>query len=189
MRRNTYIHVPDTATRLFVGDSRFYGMELYTTHDTVHDGWLTGVGEGYYWLVDTGIPAIKDLLNRGVPIKKVYLNLGVNDCAYTYREGQRFLAGDYALRYNELAAAYPNVQFYFVSVGPGSGEYYGAVEIPKMNVEVESFNYYLRTNCPTLRYIDSGEELTLNGFHSADGIHYDRATYQRMYQYILDRSY
>ncbi|MBO4412383.1 MAG: hypothetical protein J5794_09405 [Lachnospiraceae bacterium] len=189
VNENTSIEVPSNAERIFLGDSRFLGMKLYTDHDKEKDGFITGGGEGYNWLVRTAIPAIREIISSGVPIEKVYLNLGVNDCAYTYKDGNRFLGGDYSLRFNELADEFPDVRFYFISVGPSSGERYGGVEIAKLNDEVDAFNYYIFSHCPDVEYVAAGEYLQRTGFVSSDGIHYNKATYQKLYDFIIKETY
>lgn len=188
---NDLFDIPATATRIFLGDSRFQGVYYYTTHDAVLDGFLTGGGEGYRWFEERAIPEIERLLAAGYPFRDIYFNLGVNDCAYSYKSESETPEIKYAAKLNEFAARHPELRIYFISVGPGDeekGTYGGRVDLALMNAEVRKFNAYIAANCPTIRYVDGGEYLERDGFVSSDGVHYDRATYQKLYQYIIEKA-
>ena len=129
------------------------------------------------------MPLLRQYLS-GVPAKHVFIGMGVNDCAVTYRYGSKTRAADYAALINELIAEYPAVTFYFCSVGPADGETYGSVSIPSLNRESERFNEEMRTLCQAV-YIDCGEYLKREGFQTTDGIHYNTETYRRWLNYVL----
>jgi len=172
--------------RVFIGDSRFVGMELYTAHDAGKDRFIAKTGEGYDWFVSEGLAEFRALLATE-KVSKVYINLGVNDCAGSYRVEGAYPAGSYSALINQLIATYPDIQFYFISVGPSDGETYFGVDIASLNTEVEGFNQAMRLYCDAI-YLDAGEYLQTTGFVTMDGIHYDRATCQKLYDYILYKS-
>lgn len=63
------------------------------------------------------------------------------------------------------------------------------MEIAKLNDEVDAFNYYIFSHCPDVEYVAAGEYLQRTGFVSNDGIHYNKATYQKLYDFIIKETY
>ena len=50
---------------------------------------------------------------------------------------------------------------------------------------IENFNNTLKLYFPYVTWIDTYTYLLADGFNSADGLHYDSATYNKLYYYIM----
>ena len=172
--------------RVWIGDSRMTGVRLYVTWDAETDDFIDQVGEGIGWFQLTAIPKLKERI-AAENVTKVYINMGVNDCAATYKQDRGTRAEAYSNLINALVDEYPEIRFFFCSVGPSNGEWYNTVEIAKLNEEVDLFNAEMAELCRAT-YIDSGEYLKRSGFATSDGIHYNIPTYQRWYEYVLSQS-
>lgn len=173
----------DPGLRVWVGDSRTTGLRLYTNHSD-QDAFIDAVGMAYDWFIGTAVPDLKVYLDTG-NATKVYINMGVNDCAVYYNNTSRYPVNDYINTINELVMAYPEIEFFFISVGPSSGDYYGNVSISGLNAYVDGFNNAMKQNC-LATYIDCAEFLMQDGFTTTDGIHYNRDTYNKIYYYVLN---
>ena len=172
--------------RVWIGDSRMTGVRMYVTWDAEKDRFIDKVGEGIGWFQTEAIPALKAKIEEETVIK-VFINMGVNDCAATYKQDYGTRAAAYSELINALIDEYPEIRFFFCSVGPSNGEWYNTVEIAKLNEEVNRFNEEMAALCRAA-YIDSGEYLKRTGFATLDGIHYNIPTYQRWYEYVLSQS-
>ena len=177
---------PDGA-RVWIGDSRMTGVRMYVTYDAEKDRFIDKIGEGIGWFQTEAIPALKAKIEEETVVK-VFINMGVNDCAATYKQDYGTRAAAYSELINALIDEYPEIRFFFCSVGPSNGEWYNTVEIAKLNEEVIRFNEEMAALCRAA-YIDSGEYLKRTGFATLDGIHYNIPTYQRWYEYVLSQSY
>ncbi len=173
--------------RVWIGDSRMSGVRLYTDHDAVKDVFIDKVGEAYNWFRDSAVPELEKKIAAG-GVTRVYINMGVNDCYVSHRYSPNTMASSYAETINRLVAAYPDVRFYFCSVGPCTGETYGPTTIAAFNAEIRRFNAEMKEKC-LAGYVDSGEYLEKTGVQSNDGIHYDKATYQRWIDYVMDQTH
>ena len=172
--------------RVWIGDSRMTGVRLYVNYDRENDRFIDKEGEGFIWFRDSAVPQLKALLAEE-NVSAVYIWMGVNDCASTYRYAPATKAADYSAVINELTDTYPNVRFFFCSVGPSDGEKYFAIEISRLNEEVDRFNAEMAEMCRAA-YIACGEYLQQTGFSTQDGIHYTLSTYQRWYDYVRSQS-
>ena len=101
--------------------------------------------------------------------------------------GDAVIIGDSRSEGIAVYGAWPAVRFVFCSVGPCKGETYGATTVAAFNAEIHRFNEEMKTLCDA-SYLDSGEYLERTGFNSGDGIHYDKATYERWYHYVLEQA-
>ena len=160
--------------RVWIGDSRMTGVRLYVNYDRENDRFIDKEGEGFIWFRDSAVPQLKALLAEE-NVSAVYIWMGVNDCASTYRYAPATKAADYSAVINELTDTYPNVRFFFCSVGPSDGEKYFAIEISRLNEEVDRFNAEMAEMCRAA-YIACGEYLQQTGFSTQDGIHYTLST-------------
>ena len=167
-----------SGARVWVGDSRTEGIRLYVGGDPSADYFIDKVGEGYNWFTAEATPYLESMLASG-NIGAVLIDLGVNDCAASVDYPDQFRAYDYAARINELIARYPEVLFVFYSVGPCSGGY------ARLNGEINRFNDVMQYECHAW-YVDTARFLQTEGFNSTDGLHYDRDTCTRIYNFVIE---
>ena len=142
--------------------------------------YIAKVGEGYNWLMSSGLTKLKKKLDLN-PYVKVVFNLGVNDCAGSTVQ-------QYISVYQNLIASYPNTKFYMMSVNPVNDKIASSVGYLVKNKQVIAFNKQLNAAFPSL-YIDTYSYLKTNGFGTADGVHYDNETYQAIYDHTITHSY
>lgn len=154
---------------LFVGDSRFVGME-----ETVGNGeasWICKTAMGLSWLQDSAGPLIDGMDLNGYA---VVLNLGVNDLGNA--SGYAAYLQEKVPQWREKGAA-----VYYMSVNPVSA---GA---SVTNDEIAAFNQTVYENLPPgTGWIDTMNYLLEDGFTAPDGLHYDSTTYQKIYQYAME---
>ena len=154
---------------IFVGDSRTVGMgkaEVQTGDDCVYIG---ESGEGYDWFTETGIDLL-DTAIRAYPDSPVIYNLGVNDCS---------AVNAYIEVYHEMEKAYPNTEFYYMSVNPVTED---SKLVP--NTDIIAFNRQLKNAFPQ-NYIDTWSWMTREGFEDVDGIHYSEDQYCLIHDYAV----
>ncbi|WP_395016939.1 hypothetical protein [Robinsoniella peoriensis] len=166
-------------TYVFVGDSRTVGMENVIGSKDGNAQYIAKVGEGYNWLMSSGLTQLKKKLDFN-PYVKVVFNLGVNDCASN-------TVLQYINVYQELIASYPNTKFYMMSVNPVNDKVASSVGYLIKNKHITPFNMQLKAAFPNL-YIDTYTYLKTNGFGTADGVHYDNDTYQAIYDYTMSHT-
>lgn len=151
---------------IFLGDSRTVGME--SSIDLPEDTFTVAkVGEGYDWMMSDAIPEIEFITesNSQYTDWTIITNLGVNDLHN---------ANNYKTTYEELTDDYT---LYIVSVNPCKGTY------EHLNPMIDEFNAIL-SSTENAVFIDTNSTLTKEGFTSRDGLHYSKATYQRIYKLI-----
>ncbi len=152
---------------IFVGDSRFVFMnQVDKISDNENLFVVAKVGEGYSWLDSTALPQIKRIVSSGLfPEWEIVVCLGINDLDNLEKYKKKFsdMAGNYSLS--------------LVSVGPITS--YGNLS----NAKIENFNSGLKEL--DLPYIDTYRILTLTGFNSSDGLHYDADSSRKIFKGIL----
>lgn len=82
---------------------------------------------------------------------------------------------------NEKASTWKNngASIYFVSVNPTDGSR------SNLNSDIQTFNNKLKKGLSqNVTYIDTNSYLTSSGFTTADGLHYNKNTYIKIYNYI-----
>ena len=153
---------------LFVGDSRT--VQLENAVGTTDKAYVAKVGEGYSWFKNTALSEIQEYAGNGTTM---IINFGVNDLAN-------------ASKYISLINSYIDVwdaagiTVYYSSVTPVGS--YPTVT----NTQIENFNSKLQSELdPRIKWIDSYSYLTQTGFSTADGLHYDKSTYQSLYSYYM----
>ena len=172
--------------RVWVGDSRTRGLKLYAGADAAKDSFICEDGTGLDWFEKTAVPQLEALIAEKT-VSAVYINMGINDCAATYKTAEDNRSAAYSRDINVLVSRYPQIRFYFLSIGPGDGETYFSTDIPKMNAEADAFNAGMKTRC-LAGYIPVAEHLKSSGFTTMDGLHYDAATCKKIYAYVLQMS-
>ena len=153
---------------LFVGDSRTVQLEMAVGDSD--KAYVAKVGEGYSWFKNTALTEIQEYAGNGTTM---IINFGVNDLAN-------------ASKYISLINSYIDVwdaagiTVYYSSVTPVGS--YPTVT----NAQIENFNSRLQSEFdPRIKWIDSYSYLTQTGFNTADGLHYDKSTYQNLYSYYM----
>lgn len=153
---------------IFIGDSRTVGMQ--SAVGNTGDVWSGKVSSGLNWMKSTGLPNVEGQIKEG---SNVVVMMGVNDCQYNSNAYVSYL-NDLSKKAEEKGA-----NLYFVSVNPTSGSY------DNLNSSIDSFNQTVKNGVNSnVKYIDSNSYLKSNGFNSSDGLHYDAATYEKLYSYI-----
>ena len=170
---------------ILLGDSRTVQMYAYATGDwggaNYSSGGIHEVGNDLYvaqgamgldWLKSTGIPAATPYFNSG---SAIVILMGVNDL---------YNANNYINYVNNNASTWKSKgsSLYFVSVNPCNGSY------SNLNSDIVNFNSKVKSGLAnTVGWIDTYSVLTNNGFSTTDGLHYDGATYQTIYNYIKSK--
>ncbi len=158
--------------RIFIGDSRFIGMDNAVHLTDEEDQFLVAkTSQGYSWFVSTALGEIQDIRTAYADDYEQWqyiICLGINDLRNVDK---------YMEEYYELAQD-GTVEIVLVSVNP--------VERPSAisNADVEAFNAKLQ-NSP-FHYIDTYSVLYPDNFQTADGVHYRDVTYELIYNTILE---
>ena len=155
---------------IIVGASRVVQMGMAVPGDasTIYIG---RYGGGYSWFSSTGAKALKAYLSV-YPRSKVVIQLGNNDLMNFSR---------YASLYRRLMKEHPDTSFYFMDVLPSAKK--------GKNTQRQAFNAKLKAAFPS-QCIGGYEYLTKIkiGYKSkTDKEHYNKATYKKIYKYILGK--
>lgn len=156
---------------LMVGDSRTVGMSSAVSSSQVK--FIGKVSMGYSWLKSTAGPKVKQYL-AGNPGLKVVFAFGINDLGNI---------SSYITYYKALMKAYPDTEFYFLSVNPVNEKLASSKGYSVKNSAIKKFNTKLKSTFGA-RYIDTYSWLTKKGFGTADGVHYTSETYLKLYNYV-----
>lgn len=161
---------------IFVGDSRFVGMDMVVSVEAKENQFLIAeCGKGCQWLKNTAETKMEEICAAHPEITDWYLvtNLGVND---------RYNEDAYVEEYEKLAEEYTIL---FVSVNPL--ESIAGSDVDKINAEnaeVNALNDAIKDSEAVSYYIDTHTYMIENGFQTVDGLHYTNSTYQNIYDYI-----
>ncbi len=169
---------------IFVGDSRTVGLgaalgaisydnllqQRIVQANVLTEYYLAKVGSGYEWYSEKALPKLNELLQRN-PDATVIFNHGINDLSSI---------DQYIASYQMLIAAYPKAKIRIMAVNPVNKKLYKGYAKP---VKIKAFNQKIQTAFPNF-FIDTYQYLQTTGFNTADGLHYDSATYWNLYNYI-----
>ena len=168
--------------KFFIGDSRTVQMYINLfgdwnsstvnklaagTTDSKNDVWSCKGSMGLDWMRSTGIPNIEGSIASD---NRIIILMGVNDLDNV---------NNYILYINSKAAEWKNkgAKTYFVSVTQGSAG--------TLSTRIPEFNNKMKSSLSNdVTYLDAYGYLNSVGWHSADGVHYDKATYEKIYNYI-----
>ena len=153
---------------IFIGDSRTEGMKQAVNSEDV---WSCKISQGFQWMKDTGVPMIESEITENTA---VVILMGVND-TYNVHKYISYI-NEKAEEWNQIGAT-----TYFVSVNPIESDPYIT------NTEIEEFNQLLKSGLTAAHYIDTYNDLMINGFKTTDGIHYTKETYRQIYKLIKDK--
>lgn len=158
---------------IYVGDSRFNGMEMYLKKG---EGYIVAKDSmGYKWLVNDAIPIIDSIKLNHPEIKEWTLvsGLGVNDL---------YNLNNYIQTYRNLEDN--GYRVVVVSVNPTNGRSI------RLNEDINKFNQAMINS--GLEFLNINESLWEDGFKTVDGVHYDKETYTVIWneinQYLLDNN-
>lgn len=153
---------------VFVGDSRT--VQLQMAVGSSDKAYIAKIGEGYGWFKNTALSLIPVYAGKGT---KMIINFGVNDLSN---------AGKYISLVNSYVDTWTNagITVYYASVTPvGAGA-------TVTNAQIENFNTQLQTGLDSrVQWIDGYTYLQQAGFTTADGLHYNAATYRSLYSYYM----
>lgn len=157
---------------IFMGDSRIYLMnEDCNIEGTENFFAVCCPGIGYDWMIETGLPKIKNIQSTHSEIKDwvVVSALGINDMQN---------ANKYVSAYRKLAKS---VDLWLVSINPTVGR----TEATYNNICINAFNKKIR-KVSGITYINSHDYLLKKGFDTKDGLHYTEASNWDIYSYMLN---
>ena len=179
-----------SGVRVWMGDSRFVGIQNDVDYDKEKDVFISRWGKGYDWMLETAFPEFEKLAASGTKINICYWSLGANDITNEPSERNMELAAMFAEEVGKLIAAHPETTFYLLSYGPVGEEGMDPNNIP----DCAAYNKALRLftdrvlELTGMIYLDQGEYLEQTGFKVYDGCHYDAETNKRAYDYVLMKS-
>ena len=164
-------HQSKDARIIWVGDSRFVGMQYAINGGSAKDVFVAQGSMGYNWMVNTAIPAVNSQLREG---DVIVVNLGVNG----------FGAEEYYHALNQTKATdWKDHRVIFMSVNPIDDQKAIANNYYVTNAQVIDFNSKMRANLEDIEYMDTYslvyEDLASN---TADGVHYTVSTYNMIYE-------
>lgn len=157
---------------LFIGDSRFVGMEKAISTDK-QITWIDKVGarHDFYW-------QNRDRIASMDKNTVVVYELGVNDLNSN--------ACIHAL--NDLAS-FGFKKIYFLTTTPINEGKTFANGYSVTNNQIASFNNQVVSMLPnTVQYIDTYRYLSNNGIETIDGLHYKNVTYKMWFNFIVENA-
>ena len=181
--RKTKVGDVNITKRILVGDSRTVHMYAHFTGDWagsdyssggVHvvddDIFISESGEGLAWMKSIGIPEATKYMEDGTAL---IILMGVNDL-YNLNEYIDYINTNYSDWTSK------GVTVYFVSVNPCDGSYASV-----LNNHIDIFNAGMKKALSSdIRYIDTYNNLIKTGFNSPDGLHYNKETSKKIYNYV-----
>lgn len=182
-------------SRIFlVGDSRTMQMYLTIRKMLKKTTFVYGNGGGLVWFKSTGYPSLLSKVKAQSAKRKkksaVVLNLGVNDL----RNVKKYISY-YKKIYKELSNY--NCDLYIMSVNPIDVIRMkdGGRHLAKAATSVISFNKKLKAGVGSrYTWVDTYSKLMESGWTTqgsvydggGDGVHYTKATYQRIYNFLIE---
>ncbi len=176
---------------IIIGDSRMEYIELSkdSLNVPINFTFIASNGKTFEWFNNVAKEQLVLKLNKREPNYEyhVVINMGVNDLNFKVAES---IAAEYFKAYQDLALNYPNVKFYLLSVNPVIENIIN-IYFPynqRTNAKIIAFNSKIvsltkQTHLHNLKNCDSYNEVD---FASKDGLHYTRATNQKIIDYIVN---
>lgn len=161
-----------TGKIIWVGDSRTEGMSSAISNG--NNVWIAKTSMGYDWFVSDAIPRTNEELEDG---DTIVFNFGVNDLGNVDR---------YISKLNELVKGDWSKagQIIVMSVNPVDESKTGSNGYSVTNAQIEEFNQKMQDGLDsTIKYIDVYSQIK-DSLGTTDGVHYDNATYQKIYDII-----
>lgn len=198
-RAPSYLYTPEKHDKVFfVGDSRTVqlrwalGSQRSSKVDFVAEG-----GQGLDWFKTTGYQQLHKKMeavykSNHQAKQAVVINLGINDLDH-YRE---YIS--YMKKVSTMLRRDFNCDMYYMSLNPINSAVISASNfIPRTEQQVNLFNRSIRANLCTgnkrsFQYLDCWTGLQKYGWLSnpynqnkSDGLHYSKATYLRIYNFVI----
>ena len=165
----------------FIGDSRTEGMckEFKLCQN---DKYLGVSSKGFSWFKNTAVPSVSN--NIGSTKHNIIILMGVNDLGTSKKSGEQVANKYYNIVYNLATGQWKNQEIIFASINP--------VINGMSNASTESvteFNAQMKknienSNLSNLSYCNTYSSITINKTNIPDGLHYNKATYQKIYDTI-----
>ena len=170
---------------IFLGDSRTVQLYAYLTskwgsanyssggvHVVGNDVFIAQGGQGLNWMKSTGIPEANRYFGPG---SALVILMGVNDLGNI----EKYIS---YLESNASKWAATGTKIYFVSVNPCDGSR------NSLNNRISTFNTRLSNKLPNdVQWIDTSSYLISSGFTTTDGLHYNKDTSYKIYNYIKSK--
>jgi hypothetical protein len=154
---------------IFVGDSRYVGMEKFAQSDDV---FIAQVGEGYYFLASNMNKILEYIDKNSILI----VGLGVNDYASNYK--------NYIKTMNELADTL-DCRVYYMLINPVEEDKEALYGYSTSNEMIDKYNALMKAGFSSkVGVIDTNTYLKEDGFYTSDGLHYDDNTYKKVYNFL-----
>lgn len=154
---------------IWVGDSRYVGMQIYQQEDDV---FLSKSEMGYEYLLEQQSAIAAEV----TPDSVVIVGLGVNDM-YLGTDG-------YATTVNYMADTL-GCQVCYMLVNPVDEIAEQVTSYHVLNQTVDRFNEEIVTKLSSaVKVIDTNSYLWTQNFQTIDGLHYTNETYKLIYDYI-----
>lgn len=155
---------------IFLGDSRFYGMETFKEEDDV---FIYEIGEGYDFMMRHLDEAKSNIVDEN---SVIIIGMGVNDFR---ANADKYIGSINALADEKLC------QVYYMLVNPVDDAIVQQNGYMLSNAELDEFNEKMRQGLnENVKLIDANAYLKSYGYNTEDGLHYDMETYQKIYEYI-----
>lgn len=155
---------------IWVGDSRFVGME--NAKKTDKDIYIAKESQGYDWFTDTAIAQVNDKVKKG---DTIVFGLGINDLDNV----DKYVDKLNELKKNEWKA----YKVIVLSVNPVNDEKSSNVK----NEQIEKFNETISSKLiGGIEYLNTYLQIK-DGMVSDDGVHYDKTTYEKIYDIVRSR--
>jgi hypothetical protein len=160
---------------VFVGDSRTVGMKSAIGDIANQFTWICEVGKSGSWVKeDAQWKILNDMSNKG-NITVVYL-MGVNNLDSSYESG---VANDIAtLGFKEV--------YYVETLGVDPSKYNGKYSAELTNDKVTKFNSEI-ASATDKKYKILSMYADISSSNTTDGIHYDPATYSKVFKLITQQ--
>lgn len=150
--------------KIFIGDSRFVGMEAYTSTGD-NEEYIAKISQGYNYLSKEAMILAESKITDKYDYK-IIIGLGVNDLGNIDK---------YIDFYNNLDI---KAEIYIVSVNPI--DYHKTIS----NDNISEFNNRVKNEVSGIKFIDTYSFLMKTGYGTDDGLHYNTSTYKKIKDYI-----
>ena len=176
-------HSTKITDNLFVGDSRTVGMcESYKL--CANSKYIAEVSKNYSWFQKKAVPEINnEIKNKNY---NIIILMGVNDAGGTESNGKTKATKYYETISSLATSTWNNQNIIFVSVNPVIDGY--SYTYTKA---VNAFNKEIKTKISSsglsnLKYCDTNSKLNITTSNAKDGLHYNKETYKKIYDIIVN---
>ena len=157
---------------VLIGDSRFAGSDQWYKIGNEKTVYIAKGGTGLQYIKDQ-MTNIKKYDNENAAF---VINSGIND---------RGIVNSYISYLNEQAKTFKG-KVYYLSVNPVEESKQQGSPYYTTNQQVNTFNDKMKSGLDSkyITYLDSNSYLKSKGYNTSDGIHYDKETSQKIFDFI-----